>query len=217
MNLAAAALLSPPQNHLFREKLAAFRDEYMWTADGEPDLVYMCGLPALDLLDRYLPLAAPLLGAARYQARPWYFVDVVGRSGHADATRWAYNHKASFSGWRAVHFGLRLEHRAPENIEWIESGSHEASWWMVREGKVDRAAIDSMFLDLQPGVLDGLEVVNTWGPWPAPPVMAARHLTLPVLDKLRSQFQSAEGGEWLLLDEDHLDPIAAVVADSGPS
>jgi ABC-type phosphate/phosphonate transport system substrate-binding protein len=156
-------------------------------------------------------LAAPLLSGKRYQKSPCYFVDVVGRVGdHADQ-RWAFNEKESFSGWLAVRQGLTDDNRSPDEIEWVKTGSHLASLEAVKGGAADRAGIDSMVIDLEPRLLSGLEVVSTWGPWPAPPLLAARQVE-DRFDELRSLFASNEGGPWISLPSDHLAPIATLAA-----
>ncbi|MCA1735763.1 MAG: phosphate/phosphite/phosphonate ABC transporter substrate-binding protein [Actinobacteria bacterium] len=210
MKLTVSARLSPPQNELFRGKLEGTGVDHNWVEDDEPDVVYLCGLPASYLLDRYAPLAAPLLSGERYQSRSVYFVDVIGRRGETADRRWAFNEKASFSGWLAVQHGLLRHGPFPEDISWVETGSHLDSIEAVRGGRADRGGIDSIILDLVPHLLDGLEVVTTWGPWPAPPVMASRRLGPDVMSQLRSSLSSNEGGEWLLLEEDHLAPIVAL-------
>lgn len=210
MTLLVSARLSPPQNEWFRRKLIATGTDHTWSERDTPDVLYLCGLPASHLLDRYEPLAAPLLPQERYRGRPWYFVDVIGRPGVIDDKRWAFNEKTSFSGWMAVQLGFQLERRSSADVEWVKTGSHLASIEAVQKGEADRAGIDSSILDLAPHLLDGLEVVTTWGPWPAPPVLASRQLPGEVFADLRRLFASADGGRWILLEEDHLDPIAAV-------
>ncbi|MGI8517501.1 MAG: PhnD/SsuA/transferrin family substrate-binding protein [Acidimicrobiia bacterium] len=210
MKLTVSARLSPPQNELFRDKLEATDIDHTFVDGGDADLLYLCGLPASRLLNRYGPLSAPLLSGERYQGRPWYFVDVIGRQGELADHRWAFNEKASFSGWLAVQHGLLVGGFSPEDISWTETGSHLDSIDAVREGMADRAGIDSMIINLAPHLLDGLEVVTSWGPWPAPPVMASRRLAPDVISQLRASLSSNEGGQWLLLDEDHLAPIVAL-------
>lgn len=213
MDLVARASLSPLQNELFRRKLKAIAPGHRWGGESAPDLLYICGLAAVDLLGRYVPLAAPLLAPDRYQGRAWYFTDVVGRPGSDVDQRWAFNESDSFSGWMAVRHGLRLERRPAHDVDWIATGSHLASLEAVKQGAADRAGIDSMILDLDPTLLHGLEVLTSWGPWPAPPVMAKRRLPTKVLGDLRSAFTDATGGSWLTLEPDHLDPIMALAKD----
>jgi ABC-type phosphate/phosphonate transport system substrate-binding protein len=210
MKLSVSARLSPPQNELFRHKLEAVEVDSVSGNEEEPDIVYLCGLPASHLLDRYEPLAAPLFTQERYRRQPWYFVDVIRGQGQTAERRWAFNEKSSFSGWLAVLHGFQLERRSPAEVEWVKTGSHLASIEAVRKGDVDRAGIDSSILDLDPRLLDGLEVVTTWGPWPAPPVLASRQLDAAVVADLKHRFASTQGGEWILLGKDHLDPITAV-------
>lgn len=213
MSLTVSARLSTRQNEVFRAKLEALDLTHTWTDGRDVDLVYLCGLPASRLLDRYEPIAAPVLGGPRYREKAWYFVDVVGREGESADKRWAFNEETSFSGWLAVQHQFRVDGRSPTEVEWIRTGSHLASLEAVRSGAADRAGIDSMIIDLEPELLAGLSVVSTWGPWPSPPVMANRHLDPELRERLRDVLASPAGGTWLRLDESHLDPIIAVAGE----
>jgi phosphonate transport system substrate-binding protein len=210
MRLVVSAHLSPAQNALFHQKLEAIEEEVEWTEGSDAHLLYLCGLPASHLVENYEPIAAPVLAGERYQNQPWYFVDVVGRLGAEEEQRWAFNQPGSFSGWLAVQHGFQVERRSPSTVQWIETGSHLASLDTVRKGEADRAGVDSMILDLDGTLLGGLEVVRSWGPWPAPPVMALRALDDDTRTRLRAAFASDRGGRWHLLDEDHLRPIMSV-------
>jgi hypothetical protein len=54
-------------------------------------------------------------------------------------------------------------------------------------------------------------VIDSWGPWPTPPVMAARSLDQRLVDDLVHAFLGSEGGvTWLALDPNHLEPIEVV-------
>jgi phosphonate transport system substrate-binding protein len=211
MPLAVSAHLSDPQNELFMAKLDALELDYALSG-ASPDVTYLCGLPASHLLSDYELLAAPSLPGERYQGRPWYFVDVVARTKDAPEKTWAFNQKDSFSGWLAIQHGFMVERRSPSDVAWLETGSHRASLEAVRSGRADRAGIDSSMVDLVPDLLEGLEVVTTWGPWPAPPVLVARTLDEVLRAQLRAGFESEVGGRWLSLDSGHLAPIIAVEA-----
>ena len=213
MSLTVSARLSPQQNDLFRAKLKALDLTHTWTDGPDVDLLYLCGLPASRLLDRYEPIAAAVLPGPRYREKAWYFIDVVGREGESADKRWAFNEETSFSGWLAVQHQFRVEGRSPTEVEWIRTGSHLASLEAVRSGAADRAGIDSMIIDLEPALLEGLAVVSTWGPWPSPPVMADRHLDPELRERLRDVFGSPAGGSWLPLDDGHLAPIIAVASE----
>jgi ABC-type phosphate/phosphonate transport system substrate-binding protein len=159
-------------------------------------------------------LLAPVLSLPRYQGQPWYFVDIVARDEGAGlgSGRWAYNEVESFSGWLAVRHGLRLQHLDPDQLEWLRTGSHANSITAVGSGRADFAGIDSMILDL--AALDSeLTVIDSWGPWPTPPVMMSRGLDPVLGDDLAAALLGIDGDiRWLPLRPDHLDPISAVAA-----
>jgi ABC-type phosphate/phosphonate transport system substrate-binding protein len=218
MQLGALSWLSEPQNRLFNRRLAHVSNELgleFREASGPEtaDLAYLCGLPASRMLNTHYPLVAPVLPAARYQNQPWYFVDVLARNEGigVGAGRWAYNQTSSFSGWLAVRHGLRLHHVDPDQLEWTETGSHASSLAALRSGATDLAGVDSMILDLEPHLAYNVVVVDSWGPWPTPPVMAARSLDQRLVDDLVHAFLGSEGGvTWLALDPNHLEPIEVV-------
>jgi ABC-type phosphate/phosphonate transport system substrate-binding protein len=218
MQVGALSLLSEPQNRLFDRRLAHAANELGLeiTEAAEPataDLAYLCGLPASRMLSTHYPLVAPVLPAARYQNQPWYFVDVLARNEGmgVGAGRWAYNQANSFSGWLAVRHGLRLHHVDPDQLDWIETGSHANSLSALRSGTTDLAGVDSMILDLEPQLADNLVEVDSWGPWPTPPVMVARSLEQRLVDDLAQVFLGADGSvTWVALNPNHLEPIQVV-------
>lgn len=218
MQVGALSWLSEPQNRLFDRRLAHASNELGLeiTEASEletVDLAYLCGLPASRILSTHYPLVAPVLPAARYQSQPWYFVDVLARNEGigVGAGCWAYNQATSFSGWLAVRHGLRLHHVDPEKLEWTETGSHANSLLALRSGTADLAGVDSMILDLEPELADHLVRVDSWGPWPTPPVMAARSLDHRLVDDLVHAFLGTDGFvTWVALDRNHLEPIQVV-------
>jgi ABC-type phosphate/phosphonate transport system substrate-binding protein len=218
MQLGSLSWLSEPQNRLFRRRLAHAANELGLEITGAAgpegaDLAYLCGLPASQMLNTHYPLVAPVLPGDRYQNQPWYFVDVVARESGlgVGAGRWAYNQAASFSGWLAVHHGLRLHHIDPDQLEWIETGSHANSLSALRIGLADLAGVDSMILDLEPHLADNLVGVDSWGPWPTPPVMVARSLDERLVRDLSQVLSGTDGVvTWVTLDPNHLEPIQAV-------
>lgn len=215
MKITASAWLSDPQNRLFNRRLAAASAELgLERSDaGDPenaDIAYLCGLPASRMLETHRPLLAPVLSAPRYQDQPWYFVDVVARNDEVGLGkgRWAYNQITSFSGWLAVRHGLRLHHIDPDQLEWTETGSHANSLRAIRSGIVDLAGLDSMILDLDSDIANNLVVIDSWGPWPTPPVMVSRSLDQRLVDDLVESFVGRDDDvTWVVIDQGHLDPI----------
>jgi phosphonate transport system substrate-binding protein len=158
-------------------------------ACGQVDVGFLCGLPYTQLADSpdhsIELLAAPVLHGARYQQRPIYFSDVVvpkdspytsfeGLRGCA----WAYNQRASHSGWNVVSCNLWKRQKTFDYFGvLVESGSHLRSLSLVLDGVADAAAIDSQVLDVfclqQPEQAAALRVIETFGPSPIPPVVIA--------------------------------------------
>ena len=140
----------------------------------------MCGLPTGQRIDRYEPLVAAVLAQERYGGRPIYFSDLVVRAGKAGpptpSWRIAYNDKESFSGWIAPRWGLAALGLEPHAMTWVVTGSHLVSLEAVTKGSADAAGIDSMVLDLVSGdaaPAAGLVTIESFGPWPAPPISTA--------------------------------------------
>jgi phosphonate transport system substrate-binding protein len=138
------------------------------------------------------PLAAPVLAGARYGGRPVYFSDVIVRQDSPARTLadlrgcvWAYNDRASHSGWSVVLYELA---RRGLDLGFfgrvVEAGFHERAMRLVAAGEVDAAAIDSQVLAValrdDPDLAGRLRVVARFGPSPIQPVVAATRLPAPV-------------------------------------
>jgi ABC-type phosphate/phosphonate transport system substrate-binding protein len=225
MQLAVLAALSRSQNRLFERRLAHTAEALgialtRASAPEHADLTYVCGLPATRMLGTHYPLLAPVLPFDRYQNQPWYFVDVLAREEDTGlgTGRWAYNQTSSFSGWMAVRHGLRLHHVDPDQLAWVETGSHADSLSALRNGAADLAGVDSMIVDLDSQLAKDLIVIDSWGPWPTPPVMAARSLDSRLVGELTSGFLGAdEPVTWVALDPRHLEPIQVVAGSTATS
>ena len=94
---------------------------------------------------------------------------------------WSYNDAASLSGWYCMldqlsRRGLGLDFFR----DCVASGSRLASIDAVANGTVDAAAIDSNVLAcrrrVDPDVARRIRVLETWGPYPIQPVVAASRL-----------------------------------------
>jgi ABC-type phosphate/phosphonate transport system substrate-binding protein len=185
MRLIARTYLSPIQNKFFQatwDWLATHCNLELLpngpaTGTEDPDVLFMCGLPTGQRIDRYEPLVAAVLAQERYGGRPIYFSDLVVRAGTAGPPRpsWriAYNDKESFSGWVAPRWGLAALGLEPDAMTWVVTGSHLVSLEAVSKGSADAAGIDSMVLDLVSGdaaPAAGLVTIESFGPWPAPPL-----------------------------------------------
>jgi ABC-type phosphate/phosphonate transport system substrate-binding protein len=211
MSLIFRTYLSPIQNEFFRatwDWLAAHSNLDLSLDQGhgrdDPDVVFMCGLPTGQRSDWYEPLVGPVLAQERYGGRPIYFSDLVVRSGTTGppnrSWRIAYNETGSFSGWVAPRWGLGALGLDPGAMTWVASGSHLSSMETVKNGGAEAAAVDSMVLDLVAGDVApaaGLVTIESFGPWPAPPVSTAVDMDpamrAELLDRLTSMHEDPAG------------------------
>jgi phosphonate transport system substrate-binding protein len=152
---------------------------------------FTCGLP---YVRHYAgaggarPLAAMVMAAERYGDRPVYFSDVIVRAGAPFArlddlrgARFAFNGTDSFSGyvlprWHLITLGRDLDFFGAA----LESGSHARSMDWVEGGEADAAAIDSVVLEMElhqrPERAAAFRVIESIGPMPMPPLVAAARL-----------------------------------------
>lgn len=161
-------------------------------AAGTIDVGFICGLPYIQLAAPSVRavelLAAPVLAAERYMNKPIYFSDVVSRidspvNNFNDLRRkvWVYNEPASHSGYNVVRAHLaKIGGLQGYFGKVLQSGAHRRSMQLVAAGLADASAIDSHVLTLesalQPDVAERLKVIDTLGPSPIQPVVAASRL-----------------------------------------
>ncbi|MEP7287633.1 MAG: PhnD/SsuA/transferrin family substrate-binding protein [Chloroflexota bacterium] len=172
------------------------------------DLAFICGLP-LVLYNRIsrnalVPLAAPVMQSSRYADRPIYFADIVVR---ADSTVQAftdlagttlcYNDPGSNSGYNLLRYRMieaGLTHGFFGSV--IQSGSHQKSIWWVAEGKADCSVIDSTVLEQEirnhPELADQLRIIESIGPCPMPPIVAARRLGSSIIKQWQAALLNPE-------------------------
>src|SRR6476469_7540041 len=98
----------------------------------------------------------------------------------ASKTLW-YNNPGSNSGYNLFrHRLLKAGHHSNFFGKVIQSGSHQRSIRWVVEGLADCSAIDSTVLEQElrdsPELSNNLRVVESIGPCPMPPVVAAKRL-----------------------------------------
>jgi phosphonate transport system substrate-binding protein len=199
--------------HVRYDGRSSWQERYSMLTHGEAQLGVVCGLPYVRQADApspaYQPLAAPVMADARYGGRPVYLSDVVVRASsplhHFDdleGATWAYNEPDSHSGAGVVGFelarrGLTYDYFAKV----IESGAHQRTIELILEGAVDASAIDSTVLAIEvsrhPELASALRTIETWGPSPAPPIVASTALDQAVRARLRggltSMHQTEEG------------------------
>lgn len=183
---------------------------YTWKADGHPPTVRL--------------LAAPVMSGERYRGQPVYFSDVVVRRGSSfqrfldlEHSVWGYNEPRSHSGYNLVRY--ELARRGLEGSFFqrtLATGSHQQAIEAILRGEIDAAAIDSTVLEtelrLRPGLDAELRVIETFGPSPIPPIVAAAGfdpaLEVEIRDTLLRIHRSESGRA--LLERHHMARFAPV-------
>lgn len=133
-------------------------------------------------------LAAPVLEGGRYGGRPIYYSDVIVRAespfrsfAELRGRSWSYNDVDSHSGYAVTLYRL-VEMGETDGFfgSVLEAGSHQSSIRLVENGEIDASAIDSQVLAVamreHPVLRTKLRVIDTLGPSPIQPVVAARRL-----------------------------------------
>jgi phosphonate transport system substrate-binding protein len=210
-------------------------------AAGSADVGFICGLPYVALRDAPAQsvelLAAPVLRQPRYGDQPVYFSDVVVRcdsrfQSFADlrGSTWAYNDPHSHSGYGVVRWKLAISggtHGFFGKV--IASGAHWRSLRMVAAGEADAAAIDThvlaIELEQEPALAGQVRVIDTLGPSPIQPVVAARRLPPRLKAELRTALLRLSDDEamrdalryghiarFVAVTDAHYDPIRLMLA-----
>ena len=178
-------------------------------SEDEADVGFMCS-PSFIWLRELRPPPVELLGVApvfrdeRNAGRPVYFCDVVVRRegpvrSFADlrGSSWAYNDACSLSGYYSL-LGRLAEAGEDERFfgHMLCSGSHLNSIEAVVGGGADAAAIDSNVLGMRlredPDLLDGLRVIESWGPFPIQPVVVRSALRPELKDGMRASLLAVD-------------------------
>ena len=171
---------------------------------GQADVGFICGLPYVNLTREPSPsielLVAPVLRGERYQDRPIYFSDVIVRRDSLFQTfadlrgaSWSFNDLDSHSGVGVVRYWL-AKAGVPAGYfgRVVEAGFHQESIRKVRLGEVDASAVDSQVLAIelrdQPDFELQLRIIDTMGPSPIQPVVAAAQLSATLKNDLRAVF-----------------------------
>ena len=188
-------------------------DTHIVQSQGEPltdpvmlqdrlDIAFICGLPFAQLQQvqpgQLQLVVAPVMQASRYGDRPVYFSDIVVNASSELKTfadlagkTWCYNDPGSNSGYNLVRQRL-IQSGYPYCFfsKVFQSGSHQSSIQLVVEGLADCAAIDSTVLEQElrnsPNLSNQLRVIDSIGPCPMPPVVAARRLGSGFIDSLQA-------------------------------
>lgn len=156
------------------------------------DIAFICGLPFAQL-NQLIPgqlkaIVAPVMQAMRYQNSPVYFADIIVNANSNIKTFNAlvgktlcYNDLGSNSGYNMIRQRL-MQSKYPSSFfgKAIQSGSHQNSIKLIVDHTADCAAIDSTVLEQElrdsPGLVHYLRVIESIGPCPMPPVVAAQRL-----------------------------------------
>lgn len=168
---------------------------------SELDIAFVCGLPFIQSChitpNQFQAIAAPVMQSNRYQNRPIYFSDVIVNA-NSSITKFeqlsgkcfCFNDPGSNSGYNLMRYRLS-QGKCPLPFfgKVIQSGSHQQSIRWVVEQKADCAAIDSVVLEQelrQSPKLAQLRIIESIGPNPMPPIVAAHRLGQSFLAQLRS-------------------------------
>ncbi len=166
------------------------------------DIAFICGLPFAQLSfvvsGQLQALVAPVMQASRYSHRPVYFCDLIVNA-QSDINSFddlagktlCYNEPGSNSGYNMLRQRLiQAEHPSSFFGKVIQSGSHQRSIRLVVDGLADCSAIDSTVLEQElrnsPQLSHCLRVVESIGPCPMPPVVAAQRLGSAFINKVQS-------------------------------
>ena len=166
------------------------------------DMAFICGLPFARrhqvISTQLQALVAPVMQASRYENRPVYFSDIIVNSqsqlysfDDLAGKTWCYNDLGSNSGYNLVRQRLMQGGYSSRFFgKAIPSGSHQRSIRLVIEGQADCSAIDSTVLEQElrdfPEFSSHLRVIESIGPCPMPPVVAAQRLGTALINSLQS-------------------------------
>ena len=156
---------------------------------GEAELGFLCSPAYLWLRERHrgaveLVPAGLVFADPRVHGRPEYFADVVVRADDPARSfeelagrRWAFNDRASLSGYFALLERLETGGLDASFLgEMVPSGSHLESIRHVLGGDVDATPLDSNVLNIyraaHPEEATRLRVIESLGPYPIQPVVA---------------------------------------------
>lgn len=175
----------------------------------ENEVCFVCSLPYVMFerrgLDLAVPVAAPVLQGARYEANPIYFSDVIV---HRDSPlgsfldlrgrSWAYNEPLSHSGYGITRYHLvTLGETGGFFGAVIEAGFHQEAIRMVARGEVDGSAIDSQVLDVElrdhPDLAEQVRVVDVLGPSTIQPVAVSRRVPQDLREAIRDVLVTMAG------------------------
>ncbi len=190
------------------------------------DIAFICGLPFARyhrVANQQLQaLSAPVMQASRYKNRAVYFSDIIVNTNSnfqsfADlkAKTFCYNDSGSNSGYNLVRQRLIKSNYSHNFFGQVsQSGSHQNSMRWVVEGLADCAAIDSTVLEQElrdfPQLSDHLRVIDTIGPYPMPPVVAAQRLGSTFLEALQTALCEPDRELQAVMERSHIQRYVTV-------
>lgn len=188
------------ETHIVQSQYDPLKDPVL--RQDQLDIAFICGLPFIRhyrvVSSQLQVLVAPVMQASRYQNRPVYFSDIIVNADRGLMTfddlaglTLCYNDLGSNSGYNLVRQRL-IQSRHPTSFfgKVMQSGSHQRSIRLVVDGLAECSAIDSTVLEQEllnsPELANRLRVIESIGPCPMPPVVAAQHLGSTFIDCLQS-------------------------------
>ena len=196
--------------------------------DGRADLAFVCAPSYLRLADEVqLVPAAPLFDDPRSPGEPVYFAEVLARAGDSRRTleelvagAAAFNDPVSLSGRWSLLSRLEPGFRLGRE-RW--SGSHEASIAMLLAEEADVCAVDSVvwrrLSSARAELAERLRVVESLGPFPIQPVVAAGSVPAGVVEGIANSLLELGPRElgsfgatgFVAVDDTHYRPLAALL------
>lgn len=205
------------------------------------DIAFICGLPFIRhhqvAPNQLKAIVAPVMQAQRYQNCPVYFSDVIVASNSSFRTfddlagkTWCYNDPGSNSGYNLLLHRLISTGKNSNFLgKAIQSGSHQRSMQLVAGREVDYAAIDSTVLEQElrnfPLLAHNLQIIESIGPCPMPPIVAAQHLGATLIEsvqlallnpdvQLRSFMDKAQMHRYVVVESEDYQAIADIYDSS---
>ncbi|OHB33694.1 MAG: hypothetical protein A2X84_08280 [Desulfuromonadaceae bacterium GWC2_58_13] len=212
LNLAVGSFLTPEQGYGYYQQLIGYLSEQLalnvtvvdpgnyqklnhLLETGKVDVAFVCSGPYVEGHDRFglVLLAAPVV-----KGEPVYFSNLIvpARSpaqSLADlrGKTFAFTDPQSNSGSLVVKNKLSRMGVAPEDF--FDSSTytyaHDRSIHAVADHLVDGAAVDSLIWDYmaatEPDLTNQVRVIERYGPYAIPPVVAAPHVAPELREKIR--------------------------------
>jgi phosphonate transport system substrate-binding protein len=215
------------ETHVVQSQHDPFDDPVM--LQEQLDVAFICGLPFAQIhrtrANQLQPLVAPVMQANRYQNRPVYFSDIIVNAESDLKTfenlagkTFCYNDPGSNSGYNMLRQRLiQAGHPSEFFAQAIESGSHQSSMRLVAEKLADCAAIDSTVLEQElrdrPQLANHLRVIESIGPYPMPPVVAAQRLGSELINLLQSALCQPDAQLQSAMERSHIRRYVAVQSE----